>query len=211
MRFGRTLFETLCSASDTEILYTHPIISDDDKNADINEITNDVIAIMTNFTAKISARKASEVVKIPMDSETLKLGLSLVREGYSFRFIEREFRRLNIRDHKGKFYTRGIIYRRIMENRNIVSLLTGNTEEPEIKKGTFNDFWSKHITKSGNPTYQISHSAIVKAYQRFCDKGGYEAISNQNLSGLMQKKDLVKKRTAKGFVYEGISISKGRK
>ena len=83
-RFGIKLFEHICKLGGATIVYT----MDERQAKTSNEtLVDDVLGVLTHFTAKASGEKAKKALKIVMDQEALQAGYRLYKEGYSFRHI----------------------------------------------------------------------------------------------------------------------------
>ena len=173
-RFGIKLVEHICKLGGCEIEYT---LDRDDK--DENEsLTDDILSILTHFTAKASGKKQKEINGVRMDEEQLRDAYLWHKSGMTYRGIAaRLSREKRDTDFKGRKITRSVIYKRLQENWNALSNLY---PEGPIEPSSFDAFVSKHIKKAGEKA-RLRRKEVIAAYKSFCAESGLAPISSRKI------------------------------
>lgn len=122
-RFGRKLIEFLCGIGGVTLEY----ISEDDDKTENETLVDDVLAVMTFFTAKNSGRKAGDILRIVMTPEHLKLAYKMKCKGHTYQSIADMMKTKGMVSERGKNYSPAIIRKHLVANHQILELDKMNT------------------------------------------------------------------------------------
>ena len=115
-RFGFRMVERIAERCGAKIVYVLPQA---EEGAD--SLTDEILAILTHYTARASGRKAKAVCEKLMPEDALRMAYRWQRAGLSIRDI---YARLDSMgkaiDVKGRRLSYKTVYRRLVENRSIL-------------------------------------------------------------------------------------------
>jgi len=117
-RFGRKLIEFLCNVGGVTLDY----MSEDEEKGENEKLLEDVLSIMTVFTAKCSGRKAGNILRVVMTPEHLTLAYKMKCKGISYQGIADHFKMKNLRSDKGKTYSPQVIRKHLVSNWAILEM-----------------------------------------------------------------------------------------
>jgi len=176
-RFGIRMVEHLCSLGGVEIEYT----MDEREAKNENEtLVDDILSIMTHFTAKVSGNKARKALKINLDEESLKYAFDLHRRGYSFRHIGRIFQEEDRRDEKGRLYRTSTIRKCIQENLEVLEATLGDEHS-----SSFEEFAKQKIRRTGSRT-KLPLKKLMSQYRRWCAQNGTAPMTPNKISEVIR-------------------------
>jgi len=113
-RFGIRLFEFLCQRGGCKVVYT----LNDGEAKSLNEtLTDEILAILTHYTARASGQKNKLINEVRMSEGQLRDAYLWYKQGFSYKAIEKRFldegRGTN---EQGKPITKTVIVKRLEEN-----------------------------------------------------------------------------------------------
>lgn len=114
-RFGIELVEYLCEWGGVKIDYSNPEATSENES-----LVEDVLAILTHFTARVSGNKARLALRVEMDPEHLQTAYRLYKQGKTYAEIERSFLAAGLKDGKGRDYSRAVIRSRLTESWDVL-------------------------------------------------------------------------------------------
>jgi len=176
-RFGIRMVEHLCSLGGVAIEYT----MDEREAKNENEtLVDDILSIMTHFTAKVSGNKARKALKINLDEESLKHAFDLHRRGHSFRQIGRIFQEEDRRDEKGRLYKANIIRKCIQENLEVLEATLGDEHS-----SSFEEFAKQKIRRTGSRT-KLPLKKLMSQYRRWCAQNRTAPMTPNKISEVIR-------------------------
>ena len=174
-RFAVRLVEQLCDIGGCKIVYIM-----DEKKGDGNEgepeglmesLTEDLLSIMTHFTATYSGMKAAKVTTIPVAPEDLQRIWELHCEGYGHKTITEILAGEGRVDPKNaKPYTRWVVEKAIKQNSEVLEQTVGRVPT------RFESFATTHIVKDELAT--LEYFDIEAAYRRWEEEQGRIPVTN---------------------------------
>lgn len=199
-RFGVRMIENLCKTHNVQILYSHPL----EETTENESLVNEVLAVLCHFTAKSSGAKARAILKVRMDAETIKRCLIWTKQGFSYRWQEKELAKLGIKDESGtKRLTQHVIRTNVLESKEVMDIFNDSPA-----KGTFGEFLAKFVRRTGNNENKLDHKTLKNRYLKWCaenacdafsDRKVYEHITSAGIEGTFNAK--------KSRVWLGVSMA----
>ena len=105
-RFGRELVEYLCRLGSVTLDY----ISEDEEKTDQQSLVDDITSLMVFFGAKVSGKKAGDILRIEMTPEHLQVALNLrQKKHYTYQQISDHLKANGMISIKGKPYSPNIV------------------------------------------------------------------------------------------------------
>ena len=153
---------------------------------------------------KESARRSVLVTKKNMQTEYIEEAIHLMKLGYSYNRVEREFKSKGYCDSKGKPFKKDVIRRRVLENQSLLNGLDNETE-PTIIKGSFEDWFNKHITKIENDQ-KLTFKSLALNYFGWCDRNGFDKIGKNKISQILKSKGESSERDDSGIYFTGLNL-----
>ncbi|MFH1267089.1 MAG: recombinase family protein [Planctomycetota bacterium] len=202
-RFGIQLVEYLAKIGECRVEFM-----DDRESKSFNEtLTDDVLAILTHYTAKASGEKTRKALKVVMDEDSLQEAYRLQREGYSYRHIEKVFNKQRRGDGKGRRFTRGVIRVNILENLPMLESLLGKETRATT---SFDQFCREHVRK-GSAKLRLSRKTIIQRYRAWIKKGERgQPLTERKISLVVKRRGWPQVFDVNGcVVYCGLSLVKG--
>jgi hypothetical protein len=168
--------------------------------------TEDVLSILTHFTAKASGRKSKMITEIVLDASQLKDAYLMNKAGHSYREISERFEREGrSKDLKGKTITHNVVRARLLEHGTALEKLYGG-EAGEVKN-SFLQFVEKHIQRKSGSV--IRRTEVVAAYKAFIT--GVEGGIPLNKTGIAKEVRKLGWKVGSDndhcTIYKGISLS----
>lgn len=122
VRFGWELMSFLAEYGGVTIEYCA-----EEEQTENESITEDVLSVLTHYTAKVSGNKARKLLKVTLDPDSLQTAFRMKRAGYSYRHIAEHFKQHNITDEKGRCYSENIVRTNLKENwQTLEAMVNGN-------------------------------------------------------------------------------------
>lgn len=118
-RFGWELIQYLADFGGVTIEYCCA----DDEQTENESLTEDVLSVLTHFTAKVSGNKARKILKVVMDEKALLIAYKMKRKGASYEAIAKRFDDEGRTDQKNRRYSPNIIRKNLLENRETLENL----------------------------------------------------------------------------------------
>ena len=201
-RFGIRLVEFLCGLGDVKIEYS----MDEREAKSMNEsLVDDVLSILTHFTAKISGNKARKALKVTLDPDSLKDAYHLYKQGYSYRHISKVFAQQGKADTKGRKFSRAIIRQNLLENWEYLETTFSNDQQP---KTSFEKFVEQKIRKVSDKT-KLSLKRIREVYEEWCGQSGITPLPLKKITPIIQRLGWKAEYDVKKCrLYAGLSLLK---
>ena len=156
-RFGRPLFEQICRIGGCEIVYV--MREGEDGEGFVEDITQDVLGILTFYTAKFSGLKSAKVCTIPVDPDDLARMWELFCDGYGIPTITKMLAEEGRKDPKnGKPYGKHVIDKAIKQSEEVLTATVGRSPN------RFEQFAETHIEVTGNETDHLEFLPVLQAY-----------------------------------------------
>lgn len=176
-RFGIKLVEFLASKGGCEIAYT---MATEDK--DLNEsLTDEILSILTHYTAKASGQKQKQLNETKMDEGKLRDAFIWnTKLGLSYRAIAERFNREKRgHDARGKKITRYVVMKRLEENRATLEKLYGD----EVgDKNSFQQFVDKFVRKSISDKTRLSRKRLLEVYAEWATAQELPVLPSKTIS-----------------------------
>jgi hypothetical protein len=179
-RFGTALVEHLAKRGGAEVIYTMG-----NSEGTLNEtLSDEILSILTHYTAKASGAKAKIVCETRIDEATLKDTFLLHRQGFSFKAIAERFAKEGRgTDPKGRKITRNVLWRRVRDNWQALEKLYSAESTPQ---NSFEQFVEKHVRRIDTGR-KLTRKAILKAYGEFCASEGLPELSDKKISKIVTR------------------------
>lgn len=201
-RFGVRLVEHLAEYGGCSIEYT--MADEQHQDQDDNEsLVQDVLSVLTHFTARVSGKKTAKILTIHVDPEAMKRGWEIYQQQKSYRATVRILEQEGFRDSRGNPFKVNILRKSLIQNQDsLTELFGGNQTESSFEK-----FAREHVRK-GKPTDAIRVRDVMTAYHRWCQENGNQNPQTKVAIGNLTKKKLGWKWTVrKGkMFYLGIVL-----
>jgi len=206
-RFGRTLVEWLCEQHGATVVY---VLKNGEAEQSGNEtLVEDVLSVLTHFTARASGQKAKTILKVNMDQESLRFAYEKYTEGFSYRWIAEQFAQQGKTDEKGRSYTRGVVRKCLNENWEALVALFGEREGAT----SFHQFVKAKIRRTKEEVngrkVGILQKSVYDAYRKWCLENNQPQMCDRKVSEVIQ--GLGWKRVAGDgheMVFRGVSLLK---
>jgi putative resolvase len=207
----RSLVYRLCERTGVEIVETRPAdgLTDEDKErTETEELSYDVMAVMTCFTAKHNGRRGGLVNRFVVSDTTRTRILALHESGHSYRDICRVIKReghaeLNqgraVKEHN----IRAILLAYARDRRR-----AGTTAQPRPQ--TIEKFIAANC-QTGDPTdstFRVFARPLYLSYSAFCQASGHAVLSRVEFSKAFQTVTGCQRQrhTTKRDFYAGIRL-----
>jgi predicted site-specific integrase-resolvase len=168
-RFGIRLVEHICKLGGCEIVY---VLENEGEQTEAESLTDDVLAILTHFTAKSNGNKVKKISKVTLDGDSLREAWQLQQQGWSLRKIAAHFDQQGKRDPKGRPFTPTVIFKNLRANRRVLE----NTVE--VDPGSLDAFIQLRLRKAKGKF--VEFKSFKEAYEGFCEKEGLTPIVDKN-------------------------------
>ncbi len=198
-RFGHQLIEYIAKQGGAEVVY---VLQDEDKTAN-ESLTDDILSILTHFTAKCSGLKTKEFRTVRLSESQLKKAYELSKAGHSHKSIATMFRASGETDSQERPFSYHVIRRRLNEHWQTLEKLHDSNGRRE---SSFDVFASKHLRKVESTDARVSHRSIVAAYRAFCNKGKLPVVTERRIAATVKKLGWIKSYGRNGLTYVGLSL-----
>lgn len=186
-RFGIKMVEFLASQGGCQIVYT---MGDDEKS--VNEsLTDEILSILTHYTAKASGQKNKSINEVKMNEGQLRDAYRWYKSGFSYRAIADRLRKEGRgKDAKGRTISRTVVLKRLKEHwAALETLYAGESTE----KNSFELFVEKFVRKSRSKKTRLPRKELVAAYEAWATTEGLEILSCRKISAFTKHFGWVKK------------------
>lgn len=179
-RFGVRMVEHLCDLGDVSIEYT----MDEREAKNENEtLVDDILSIMTHFTAKVSGNKARKALKVIMDADSLKEAYRLYKAGYSYRHIAKVLEQQGKADQKGRKFSRAVVRQNLLEN---WEYLEATFTDDQQQQTSFEQFVKAKIRKASEKT-RVGLKRILQVYESWCVEQGITPMCFRKISPIIKR------------------------
>jgi len=169
-RFGIEMIETICRVGNCQLVFTEA-----EPTKEVYEtIAEDVLGIITHFTAKASGMKARKALKVIIPPDVLQDCYNWKREGYTNKQIEARLKREGRgKDEKGRPISHQIIQKTLAENLTMMQALGANDT---IDPHSFATFY-KQCVKAGDDSARLVKVDMMEAYRLWADRQSLPVLS----------------------------------
>jgi putative resolvase len=196
-RFGIKLVEHLCRLYGVSIVYT--LANEQEEKTDNESLVDDVLSVLTHFTAKASGRKSALICGIKMGQEDIREAYRLKRQGWSYRRIEARFKKDGRKDSKGRFYRTTVIRRHLLKNGPALeALLDGKA----VGVNSFVEWFRSNVQRAPIKA-RLLRKKMMGAYREWCAANGKEVLTEVNLGATTKRLGL------KAYLRNGATVFKG--
>ena len=174
-RYGFELLEKVATFGDCQIIATEKEIESEDETADL---TNDLVSIMTCFSAKIYGKRGGKSRRVELAPETITRMMELRGEGKKERQITDILNAEGFKTEKGNPISKSTV-RRVCDSNGSERLVSAVARTASyVRKGTINPaLWAKdNLIPSENG--KVTLKEVGKAYRVACEKQGKEHVNN---------------------------------
>jgi hypothetical protein len=172
--------EFLAEQGGCQLIYT---MKGEDRTSN-ESLSDEILSILTHYTAKASGAKAKLVCETRIDESTLKDAFLLHKQGFSFKAIAERFAKEGRgTDSRGRKITRNVLWRRVRDNFQTLEKLYANETTPQ---NSFELFVEKHVRKIDTGR-KLTRKAILKAYSDFCARENLQELSDKKISKLVTR------------------------
>ena len=200
-RFGVQLIEYLAKIGGCEIVYT---MDDRDEKGENETLVDDILGIMTHFTAKASGAKAKKALKVNLDEESLRDAYKMYKhEGYSYRHIAKVFTEEGRKDGKGRKYTRNVVRACLMEHWDSLESLFDSGATPST---SFDKFVSEKVRKASD-SVRLTRTRLMDIYASWCNDNDLAPMSSKKVSEVTKRLQWETVLNVKGSVsFKSLSV-----
>ncbi|HJN12133.1 MAG TPA: thiamine pyrophosphate-dependent enzyme [Pirellulaceae bacterium] len=201
-RFGIKLVEFLATEGGCKIIYTMDTTSDDNET-----LTDEILSILTHYTAKASGQKNKSINETKMDESQLRDAYRWYKSGgFSYRAIANRLAKEGRgKDVKGRTITRNVVMRRLQENWATLERLYA---DEEIEKNSFELFVEKFVRKSTTDKTRLGRKQLITAYEEWCRRENQPELSSRKISTVTARLNWQKKFGARGnVVFMGLTLT----
>ena len=178
-RFGIKLIEHLCNLGGCKILFT---LSDDEVKNEAESLTDEVLSILTHYTAKASGAKAALIIGVKVEPDVLKTILTLYNHHCSFPEISRQLEQRGMKGKDGRKLTPAICRGLVKRNKNLIPSLTGNDAalSPALLSNSFDDFCVQRIRTTTVEDDPLPIQTIIDSYRTWCFRQGLVPLASHS-------------------------------
>jgi len=205
MRYGWELWEVVCREHGVAL----DVIDRQTEVSDDQELADDVLSILTHFSAKKHGRRAAKANSLNLTPEGLERLGELRRAGYNIRTCTGQLKR------EGFFATNGrgeahpvtcwVVAKVLsLEAGKVVEAYAGEGVEEE--KTSIEEWGSVHLEPSDNPADKLSSKAIRKAYASYCASRGETPVSVVTIGLYLKQRGFKKYEVAGRAWFRGVKM-----
>lgn len=206
LRFGHEVVELLCKQHNIEVRYIDQL----DSRTENEELTEDLLSVLTHYTAKASGNKTRKLYAVQIDEATASLIFDLRNQKVSLREIadrlKQEGKHL---DRNGRPLSYQVIFKFLKRHGGIRRKLLRMKAGADISPATspvgdsLNAFVAAHVLKNelqpnGKPVFTV-FKTFYSAYEAFCDQHSLIAHS-RNVLPKMLRSNGFKLVTRRGYL-----------
>jgi|GEM_PF-3617492 len=207
-RFGVQLVNHLCKLGRCELIYTMDE-QEAEAKGEAEELTADILAIMTHFTAKASGAKAAKVLTVRVQPETVEEIWKLGRAGYSHPYIANELLKQGKSVGEcGRTITRKVVARVLAEHGEGLSKVFEQSASL-APSNSFLEYMQTRVRLTGNPETCCRQTALIQRYRDWCKAQNRAAMSDNSIRKMLKKHyaQLSTKFTNEGTIqYTGLTF-----
>jgi predicted site-specific integrase-resolvase len=198
-RYGIQMVRQICKAGGCELVFTE---TDAEKECH-ESLADEILGILTHFTAKASGQKAKRALKVVVSEDVLKDIWQWHKAGYSYCWIERKLREQNRhKDEKGRVISQHVVRVSILENRDALEALSPST--PVLH--SFGRFHSECIRRASDKV-RLKKKTLMAKYTAWCEREGEQPMSNRAVGKFLDTLGIQKRFDRTGCVtYVGLSL-----
>ena len=207
-RFGIRLIEHLCKLGNCQILYAMDE-SEAEAKGEAETLTDEILSILTYYTAKASGAKAKKVCEVKVPQETMLEIWRLGKQGYSIRFIVKALRDAG-RDKAddGRLITKAVVGRVLREQGRNLSRVFNETDSLALQN-SFVQFFNQRVRLTG-PESTCRRTNLVECYEKWCSPQGITPMSEKSIGRTLRVllPNVSTKLSATGsLIYVGVAIN----
>ena len=208
-RFGRPLFELICEIGGCEIVYVMKEGEGEEGDGFVEGITEDIISIMTHYTAKYSGLKSAKVCTIPVEPDDLSRMWELFCDGYGIPTITKMLAEEGRKDPKnGKPYGKHVIDKAIKQSEEVLTATVGRSPN------RFEQFAETHVEVTGNETDHLEFLPVLQAYLDWEDQHPVsKRVVQDTMIGIQRDTGFTQTKVKVGDVlrkvYRGLRLRQG--
>jgi excisionase family DNA binding protein len=163
LRFGISLFSEICKHGDCELV----CISESEDKGETESLADDVLAVITHFSAVKHGKRASETCSKNLSPECIKRvqelrGQNLDAMAIQKKIVEEGY--LNSHNEPPSYST----IRKYLVKDYAVAMTVEGTNEGATGFALFESFVNSSCVKGGG--YRVKNRDLMKAYSKFCQK-----------------------------------------
>jgi predicted site-specific integrase-resolvase len=182
-RFGVQLVNHLCKLGRCELIYTMDE-QEAEAKGEAEELTADILAIMTHFTAKASGAKAAKVLTVRVQPETVEEIWKLGRAGYSHPFIAAELLKQGRSIGEcGRTITRKVVARVLAEHGEGLSKVFSVASSTN----SFLEFMQTKVRLTGNDETRCRQTSLITRYRDWCRAENKAPMSDTCVRKMLKK------------------------
>jgi len=200
-RFGIEMIENICRYGNCQLVFTEA-----EPTKEIYEtIAEDVLGIITHFTAKASGLKAKKALKVIIPPDVLQDCYNWKREGYTNKQIEGRLKREGRgKDEKGRPISHQIIQKTLAENQGMMQVLGGN--EPS-EPHSFARFYKQHV-RQGDDSARLVKVDMMEAYTQWAERESLPVLSGIAVGKWMKRQGIATVYNRAGnLTYVGLELA----
>ncbi|MCE9553041.1 MAG: recombinase family protein [Planctomycetes bacterium] len=204
-RFGLGMVSHLCKIGGCEIVYA---MEGEDEKSENESLTDEILSILTHYTAKASGKKNKKINEVRMDESQLRDAYQWSKAGLGYRGIAHRLAQQGRgTSENGKLITRNVVMRRLQENWATLERLY---ENETVEQNSFEVFAASYVRQGGEGT-KLSRQRLLEAYLTYCGANGLPVLSSRRISRSTAKMGWVKVFSANGSVmFQGLSLNTGK-
>lgn len=201
-RFGIKMVEHLCKLGGVEIVYT---MNGEEDKSDNEELTDEILSILTHYTAKASGKKNKKINEVRLNEAQLRDAYQWYRAGLGYRGIAKRLQEQGRdKSDNGKQITRNVVMRRLQDNWATLNRLY---ENETVERNSFEQFAAAHIRLGGEGT-KLSRQRMMEAYLTWCEANQQPVLSSRRIAKATSKLGWQKVFSANGSVlFVGLSLN----
>lgn len=201
-RFGIKMIEHLCKIGGCEIVYA---MEGEDEKSENESLTDEILSILTHYTAKASGKKNKKINEVRMDEGQLRDCYQWSKAGLGYRGIAHRLAQQGRgTSENGKQITRNVVMRRLQENWATLERLY---ENETVEQNSFEAFAAGFVRMGGEGT-KLSRQRLIEAYIAYCEAHNLPVLSSRRISRATAKMGWVKVFSANGSVlFVGLSLN----
>lgn len=172
-RFGVEMIDTICRYGQCQLVFTEA-----EPAKEVYEtIAEDVLGILTHYTAKASGLKTRKALKVVVPGDVLQDCWKWKQQGLSYRAIELRLRKEGRnKDIENRPITYHVVRNCIMQHYESLKTLSDDGILDQTSN-SFSVFYHQRI-KQGDPSLRLPKAKLVEAYGAWCQLQGVTPLSN---------------------------------
>lgn len=207
-RFGFSLIEQLAKRGGATI-----IILNGGEGDDISDISSDVIAIITHYSAKAHGLRSAKACTKHVTEDCLREMVELRKQNMGIKAIVRE---LNGRGHRmgvtenPENWTEeltGFVVMRFLDSNGVEKGLSRAMGFTDKEVDLVDEFLQERVIRTENSEDKITNNEMREAYSKFCERRGVVMEEKSRFGSLLVKKGLERRRTNTSRFWVKVRLS----